>query len=90
MHGFRKNVKKKKQYVYPILLIKQSFYAQILKTATKRSGFFGCTNFLHRRDLFLRTRTRVSHITNTAMQPVKRDFCRRHMTSFKSRIINPK
>ena len=46
--------------------------------------------FLRLRHLSVRIRTRVSQITNAAMQPVKRDFCRRLMTSFKSRTTNPK
>ena len=46
--------------------------------------------FLHRRHSSVRTRTRVSQITNAAMQPVKRNFCRCLMTFLKSRITNPK
>ena len=47
-------------------------------------------DFLKRRNLSVRTRTRVSQITNAAMQPVKDEYCRRVMTTFDNRINHPK
>ena len=46
--------------------------------------------FLKRRNLCIRTRTRRSQITESAMQSVKRDYCRNLMTSYCNLISNPK
>ena len=46
--------------------------------------------FIKRRGFSLRTRTRVSQITNAVMQPVRRDYCRRLMNSNRNRINDPR
>ena len=46
--------------------------------------------FLKRHQPSVRTRTRVSQITNFAMKCVRRDYCRRLMTSFRNRINDPR
>ena len=46
--------------------------------------------FVKRLKIAVRTRTCKSQFTNAAMQDVKEDYCRRLMTSFKSRIDDPK
>ena len=45
--------------------------------------------FMVRYKLSVRTRTRVNQITDTAMQTIIRDFCRRLMTSYRARINSP-
>ena len=45
--------------------------------------------FMVRNNLSVRTRTRVSQITDAAMQSVRHDFCHRLMTSYKARINDP-
>ena len=47
-------------------------------------------DFLKRRYLSIRTRTRKSQITESAMQSVKRDCCRSIMISYYNLIGNPK
>ena len=46
--------------------------------------------YMKRRNLSIRTRTRKSQVTDAAMQQVKADYCRRVMTSFHNRINNPR
>ncbi len=46
-------------------------------------------DFMKRRRLCVRTRTRKSQITNAAMQSVKRDYNRRIMTSYNAHIRDP-
>ena len=46
--------------------------------------------FMKRRNVAIRTRTRKSQVTNAAMQDVKEDFCPHLMTSFKSHIDDPR
>ena len=46
-------------------------------------------DFMKRRRLSVRVRTRKSQITNAAMQSVKQDYNRRVMTSFNTRIRDP-
>ena len=46
--------------------------------------------FIKRRVFSIRTRTRVSQITDAAMHPVRRDYCRRLMTSYRNRINDPR
>ena len=45
--------------------------------------------FIKRRGFSIRTRTRVSQITDAAVQPVRRDYCWRLMTSYGNRINGP-
>ena len=47
-------------------------------------------DFIKRRNLRVRTRTRTVQIQNAAMQPVKDAYCHRIMTSYNLRINNPK
>ena len=46
--------------------------------------------FMKRRRLSVRTRTRKSQITEVTMQSVKQDFCRRLMTSYNGFKRNPR
>ena len=46
--------------------------------------------FMKRRRLSVRTRTRKGQITDAAMQSVKQGFCRRLMTSYNNTIANPR
>ena len=46
--------------------------------------------FLKRRRSSVRKRTRVSQITDAAMQTVKRSYCQQLMTSYRQKIDNPK
>ena len=46
--------------------------------------------FMLRKHLAVRTRTHVSQDTAAAMLPVKQDYCRRIMMSYRQRINNPK
>ena len=66
------------------------FLCPDFKNGDEKKRIYWVYEFLHRWNLSVRTRTRVSQITNAAMQPVKRDFCRCLMTSFQSRNSNPK
>ena len=45
--------------------------------------------FMARHSLSVGTRTRVSQVTAAAMQPIRQQFCRRLMTSYKHRINDP-
>ena len=72
-------------------IIDRAVYLQPdFKHGDEKKRIYWVYEFLKRRHLSVRTRTRVSQITNAAMQPVKRDFCRRIMTSYQSKIRDPK
>lgn len=55
-----------------------------------RRLFLWVHQFMKRRRLCVRTRTSVSQQTRNVMESVKRDICKRVMTTFRNRIKNPR
>ena len=60
------------------------------KRDDEKKRIYWVYRFLKRRRLSIRARTRVSQITDAAMQTVKRSYCQQLMASYHQRIDNTK